>query len=94
MLVNGIGEELPDEGSEKRVMCCLCNKAIIGHGHNPAPLERLPKLACDDCNMKKVLPARYSNKPKYPSDGSMLKWLQNNYPPMHEYKRNYNAGDA
>ena len=36
--------------------CCICNKVIKGHGHNPWPIKRQGKC-CDSCNVK-VLVAR------------------------------------
>ena len=38
--------------------CVLCNKEFTGQGHNPRPLKTTGSC-CDDCNFKKVLPARF-----------------------------------
>lgn len=49
--------------------CVLCNEDIRGevingiarvYGHNPSPLSNEGKC-CDECNMKKVIPARIKN---------------------------------
>jgi hypothetical protein len=42
------------EGMPKR--CCLCEKAFIGYGNNPAPLNG--DTCCDACNATVVIPAR------------------------------------
>lgn len=42
----------------KSFVCALCNCETVGWGNNPAPLAKLPQLACDDCNATKVLRAR------------------------------------
>lgn len=36
--------------------CVLCGKTIEGYGNNAMPLKK--GLCCDECNCKKVLPAR------------------------------------
>ena len=38
--------------------CCLCEKTIAGHGHNPVPLYNSEGRCCTMCNMNKVIPAR------------------------------------
>lgn len=36
--------------------CCLCGKPYSGYGNNASPLK--DGLCCDECNRKKVVPAR------------------------------------
>ena len=43
---------------ESAYTCCLCGEDQFGYGHNPAPLEKMPKRCCDTCNFTKVIPAR------------------------------------
>lgn len=38
--------------------CCLCGKMFKEWGNNPAPLADSKDSCCDDCNLKKVIPAR------------------------------------
>jgi carbamoylphosphate synthase large subunit len=38
--------------------CCICEKSITGHGHNPVPVYNSKGRCCTMCNMTKVLPAR------------------------------------
>ena len=45
---------------ENGKICCFCNKNIKGMGNNPAPVSDIGRC-CDDCNINKVLPARYEN---------------------------------
>jgi len=37
--------------------CCICGKEAEGWGNNPAPV-RDEGRCCDECNIKKVVPAR------------------------------------
>lgn len=40
--------------------CCLCGEFFEGFGNNPDPLSiRDGDDCCDDCNWKKVIPARF-----------------------------------
>ena len=39
-------------------LCCLCGEKIEGYGNNPAPL-RTEGHCCDDCNIARVIPARF-----------------------------------
>jgi len=41
----------------KPYKCCLCKKQKYGFGNNPAPLTEDGRC-CDECNSKKVIPAR------------------------------------
>jgi hypothetical protein len=99
MLVNGIGEEIPEEGTERQTKCCLCSGPlgpIALDGHNPAPLARMPDKCCDDCNMTKVMPARFSNYQKHlpytppHSTDSTLKWMRSNWPKDSKKAEQYN----
>jgi len=36
--------------------CCLCKKQIKGYGNNAQPIK--DGRCCDECNLKKVIPAR------------------------------------
>ena len=47
---------------EKRV-CCLCGKEFEGFGNNPEPLmgDKEKNKCCNECNEKKVIPARIEN---------------------------------
>lgn len=39
--------------------CCICGKDLIGRPNNPWPVDIIKSHACcDDCNRKKVIPAR------------------------------------
>ena len=45
--------------ANKTFTCCLCGKKFIGYGNNPWPCNTDPEArCCDDCNSKKVIPAR------------------------------------
>tara|TARA_R110002020_G_scaffold420171_2_gene629316 strand:- start:309 stop:473 length:165 start_codon:yes stop_codon:yes gene_type:complete len=48
---------------QKEINCCLCEKKIVGHGHNPLPLYKKGRC-CTICNFNKVLPARLILKSK------------------------------
>jgi len=37
--------------------CCFCG-VEMKYGNNPHPLESVEKSCCDECNQKKVIPAR------------------------------------
>ena len=39
-------------------LCVMCGEWITEFGHNPFPLADSGRV-CDDCNMKKVIPARF-----------------------------------
>jgi len=96
MIVNGIGEEVEPvkDGSEIEetwLKCCICKGPFFdGVKHIPAPVK-FKGRCCTACNLNVVVPARMNpyRKPKKgsyyepmtPDDQSMLKWLQNNYPP-------------
>ena len=41
----------------KPYKCCLCNRQKYGFGNNPAPVKEEGRC-CDECNSKKVIPAR------------------------------------
>ena len=38
--------------------CCLCGHKFLGWGNNPYPLRSEKEDCCNDCNDKKVIPAR------------------------------------
>ena len=47
----------------KKSRCCLCGKEFDGFGNDPRPvMEAFGKgewnVCCDDCNMRRVIPAR------------------------------------
>lgn len=42
---------------EQKNTCILCGKEFKGYGNNPAPLKN-EGVACNECNLKKVIPAR------------------------------------
>ena len=46
----------------KKSKCCLCGDAIVGGGHNPAPLStvKASDKCCGDCNDTLVVPFRIS----------------------------------
>lgn len=44
-------------------LCCLCGEKIEGYGNNPAPL-RTEGHCCDDCNIARVIPARFPTTTK------------------------------
>jgi len=52
------------ETDQKEINCCLCEKKIVGHGHNPSPLYNKEGRCCTICNFNKVLPARLILKSK------------------------------
>lgn len=37
--------------------CCICGKEFSGYGNNPDPVKKQGRC-CDECNNKKVIPAR------------------------------------
>lgn len=37
--------------------CCICGKEIKGYGNNPSPVKA-EGTCCDECNVRKVIPAR------------------------------------
>lgn len=37
--------------------CCICGKEYTGYGNNPEPV-RISGRCCNDCNEKRVIPAR------------------------------------
>jgi len=40
--------------------CCICGKEFEGYGNNPWPIDETEDArCCDDCNRKKVVPARF-----------------------------------
>lgn len=41
----------------KPYKCCLCKRQKYGFGNNPAPVKEEGRC-CDECNSKKVIPAR------------------------------------
>jgi len=43
-------------------ICCLCGEQFDGYGNNPAPLK--DGVCCDECNAKKVIPARLRGRNK------------------------------
>lgn len=58
-LVRFFGLDNPDVESyeiHEEKFCCICGKAIDGHGHNAAPLT--DGECCDECNATKVIPER------------------------------------
>jgi hypothetical protein len=42
-----------------RFKCVLCKKKSVGYGNNPAPIKNKGQC-CDNCNMRKVIPARFA----------------------------------
>lgn len=39
--------------------CCICGQIFIGYGNNPWPVNKKEDaVCCDDCNYRKVIPAR------------------------------------
>lgn len=51
-------KELEEEHEDKAYTsepCCLCGEIIKGFGNNALPLE--DGRCCEDCNLKKVIPA-------------------------------------
>ena len=38
--------------------CCLCRHKFLGFGNNPYPIRSEKEDCCNDCNDKKVIPAR------------------------------------
>lgn len=58
-LVRFFGLDNPDVESyeiHEEKLCCICGKAIEGHGNNAAPLA--DGECCDECNMTRVVPER------------------------------------
>lgn len=45
--------------------CCLCGKMQEGEGNNPSPLSSHINKCCDECNDKKVIPARIEEFAKF-----------------------------
>lgn len=43
--------------SKDKKVCVLCGGSFEGHGNNPAPLKDNGEC-CDECNKRKVIPAR------------------------------------
>ena len=43
--------------NEQKNTCILCGKEFKGYGNNPAPLKK-EGVACNECNLNKVIPAR------------------------------------
>ena len=41
-------------------VCCFCKKDAGRYGNNPEPVMGTPSKCCDECNIKVVLPARFS----------------------------------
>lgn len=41
----------------KLFTCCLCSHKFEGYGNNAEPLVK-HGVCCDECNLKKVIPAR------------------------------------
>lgn len=37
--------------------CCFCGRPFYGYGNNAEPVIK-NGICCDECNMKKVIPAR------------------------------------
>jgi hypothetical protein len=54
---------------EKR--CDICNKKFSGYGNNPAPLRA--SICCDECNLKIVMPLRFYESIKEPSNALLFK---------------------
>lgn len=48
---------LKDSMNEDKKVCVLCGESFKGHGNNPAPLKDSGEC-CDECNKRKVIPAR------------------------------------
>ena len=42
----------------RKQKCCICNRTFEGYGNNPAPLSHNGRC-CDECNLHRVIPARY-----------------------------------
>ena len=42
----------------RKQKCCICGTTFIGYGNNPAPITKEGRC-CDECNMHKVIPARF-----------------------------------
>ena len=51
--------DLLGEVTENKFVCCICGENSEGYGNNPAPYKDHGKC-CDNCNLKFVIPARYS----------------------------------
>ncbi len=43
--------------NKKKEKCCICGKLIKGYGNEAYPVKN--GRCCDECNMKKVIPARF-----------------------------------
>ena len=40
-------------------ICCICGQVFLGFGNNPWPVVTdEDAMCCDDCNARKVVPAR------------------------------------
>lgn len=47
------------ESKDNKFVCCICGEQSEGYGNNPKPYKEGGKC-CDSCNLKFVVPARYS----------------------------------
>lgn len=57
----------PSRCDGKSFVCILCGQEVRGYGNNPAPLVD-DGQCCDDCNAKRVIPARLAGaKPEKPT---------------------------
>lgn len=54
---------------EKKHVCCICGKEFEGWGNNPWPIGwdvySEEDRCCDECNIKRVIPARIANLKSY-----------------------------
>ena len=57
--------------------CCLCGDEHYGYGNNPDPIKKEGKC-CDDCNMSKVIPARFEVLKKMKQYGNNERNLHRN----------------
>ena len=57
--------------------CCICQKEINDHGHNPDPLNAKGRC-CGYCNLTKVIPARLRLYKKQLTDGKNERNLSSN----------------
>lgn len=71
----------------KKQICSICKKEYEGYGNNAQPVR--DGLCCDECNEKKVLPARLKEANKKPGEVTeaevkLAKGYFNNMPGRHE----------
>lgn len=58
-----MGSRLPYEMGplpevQRMKVCCFCGLDAGEYGNNPEPLFYWPRVCCDGCNLRLVIPAR------------------------------------